>query len=299
MKNYARTDLACECMDENGGQTEGIEQSERMVGDFLIRTARVVSEERAGQMGIPCGTYLTVECGRISVLDRESEDLLVRLLAGELGGIAERVSGKRLDSELSVFVAGLGNASLTADAIGPQTVSKLTVTRHLREHETDLFEMTGCCALSALAPGVLGQTGIETLEIMRGAIECVDPDVVIAIDALAARDCDRLAATVQISDVGIIPGSGVGNHRGAITRETLGVPVIAVGVPTVVDSSTLVYDALTRAGITSVEEPLRRVLENGRSFFVSLKESDLVTDRVATILSRAIGMAFAEDLSAL
>ena len=131
---------------------------------------------------------------------------------------------------------------------------------------------------------------------MRGAIGYVRPDVVLIIDALAARSCERLSSTVQISDAGISPGSGVGNHRAAITRETVGVPVIAVGVPTVVDSATLVYDALREAGIEEIREPLRKVLENGKSFFVSPKESDVITEQVSQVLADAIAMAFTGNL---
>ena len=210
--------------------------------------------------------------------------------------MTERMTGKPADSELNVFVAGLGNSELTADAIGPKTATRLTTTRHLREHEASLYKAVGCCALSALAPGVLGQTGIETLEILRGAIRYVKPDVMIVIDALAARSCDRLASTVQLSDAGIIPGSGVGNHRDAINAKTAGVPVIVIGVPTVVDSSTLVYDALRQADIEAVDDKLQEVLKTGRSFFVCPKESDLITDRISSLLARSIGIAFAEEL---
>ena len=141
-------------------------------------------------------------------------------------------------------------------------------------------------------PGVLGQTGIETVELIRGAVENAGPDVVLAIDALAARSCERLAATVQLSDNGINPGSGIGNHRKAICRETVGVPVIALGVPTVVNSATLVYDALRQAGIEEIRPELRQVLENGRSFFVSPKESDVITDRISDLIADAVDMAF-------
>ena len=138
----------------------------------------------------------------------------------------------------------------------------------------------------------MGQTGIETLELLQGAVDCVKPDLILAVDALAARSCDRLASTLQISDAGIAPGSGVGNHRAPITREAMGVPVIALGVPTVVNSATLVYDALEQAGIEEIGAPLQRVLKNGKSFFVSPKDSDVVTEEASRLLSDAIGAAF-------
>lgn len=297
MRNeYSRTDLACESAPANALDTRGARWDERNVGAFAIETLRIGTEDAAERTGLSCGTYLTVRCGRVTRLDEKEAALLVRLLAGELRGMTERITKKRIDANLRVFVAGLGNLSLTADAIGPKTVAKLNVTRHLREHEGELFDALGCTELSALTPGVLGQTGIETVEILRGAIGTVRPDVVIVVDALAARGCDRLATTVQITDVGISPGSGVGNHRDEISQTTMGVPIISIGVPTVVDSSTLVYDALEKASIENIDESLRQVLENGRGFFVSPKDSDLITESFSTLFARAIGTAFADEL---
>jgi spore protease len=136
---------------------------------------------------------------------------------------------------------------------------------------------------------------MEALDLIRGAVRAVRPNVVLAVDALAARSTSRLAATVQLSDTGISPGSGIGNRRRAINRESVGVPVISLGIPTVVDSATLVYDALQRAGIRDVDAPLREVLENQRHFFVSPKESDLITAQTAALLSEAIELAFSLD----
>ena len=292
MDRYDRSDLACESFSSREGLPMGASHSRERIGGFGILRLRVSSAEASEILQKPCGSYVTVETGRLGALSDDGADRLAHLLAGELRGISARLTGRIPDSEFGVFVAGLGNAELTADAIGPKTVGMLTATRHLREHEGGLYRRLGCSSLSAMAPGVLGQTGIETLEILRGAVRFVRPDVVILVDALAARSCDRLAATVQISDVGISPGSGVGNHRTAITRESLGVPVISVGVPTVVNSATLVYDALTEAGIEEIGDSLHKVLENGRSFFVSPKESDVITHEVAKLLSRSIALAF-------
>ena len=295
---YARSDLACESFGSVKTAFPGTETRERSVCGVTFTQFRIVSEEAARTLEKPCGTYLTVECGRIDRLSKERREIIARLLAGELRGMAERLTGKRTGAELSVFVAGLGNIELTADAIGPMTIRKLTATRHLREHEDALFRSFGCASLSALAPGVLGQTGIETAELLLGAVGTVAPDIVIAVDALAARSCERLASTVQLSDAGILPGAGVGNRRAAINQSTLGVPVIALGVPTVVDSATLVYDALREAGIDAPDPKLSRVLESGKSFFVSPKESDLISARVSDLLSRSVALAFSGDLAA-
>lgn len=296
MEKYTRTDLACESYREDGTDPEGTEESVRETAGFRIREFRVVNEKAAVRIGKPIGRYITLECGRIDRLEGERAEIAARLLAGELRGMTESLCQKPVGEGFGVFVAGLGNAELTADAIGPETVRRLTATRHLREHEARLFHSLGCAALSALSPGVLGQTGIETGELLRGAVECVRPDAAVIVDALAARSCDRLASTVQLSDAGIVPGSGVGNHRSAVTMATIGVPVVALGVPTVVDSSTLVYDALRKADIGEISDSLREVLENGRSFFVSPKESDVITERVSALLARAVTLAFLGDV---
>ncbi len=296
MSAYTRTDLAFESFGDAGCRVEGAEQSIQRSGNCSIHRLHIRTAQAASALGKPVGTYVSVESGKIHHLSRERSGMLSHILAGELRGLAETLTGRRPDPDFCVLVAGLGNAELTADALGPATVGKLTATRHLREHELTLYRELGCSALAAFAPGVLGQTGIETLELLRGAVRTVGPDLVVAVDALAARSCRRLASTVQLSDTGIVPGSGVGNHRTAITAETLGVPVIALGVPMVVDSSTLVYDALREAGIADISDSLREVLENGRSFFVSPKESDMITRQVSDLLAQAIGSAFVGEL---
>jgi spore protease len=243
-------------------------------------------------LGKPKGEYVTFFCGEISQFEDEATEKLAALLAKEIRDMCHTLCGRMPDKDFSVLVAGLGNEDITADAIGPRAVRKITATRHLRELDSKLYDIVERCEISALFTGVLGQTGIETVELIRGAAENVRPDLVLAIDALAARGVERLATTVQLCDSGISPGSGVGNTRKAIDRKTVGVPVIALGVPTVVESSTLVYDALERAGIDEVSEPLREVLENGRRFFVAPKESDIITEKVSALLAMAVDMAF-------
>ena len=286
-EGYARTDLALESCSAAESGICGVEQSVHRRAGCVINRVSVTTSEAAVMLGKPVGTYVTVECGQIHHLDREQSRAIVDLLADELRGMTRALTGRFPGGNLSVFVAGLGNAKLTADAIGPGTVSRLTATRHLLDHEAALFRTLGCSALSALSPGVLGETGIETLELIRGAVRSVRPDLVVAVDALAARSCTRLATTVQISDSGIVPGSGIGNHRTAIT----------IGVPTVVDSSTLVWDALREAGIDEVSNALRTVLDNGKRFFVSPKESDLISEAVSDLLAGAISEAFVGNLS--
>ncbi len=296
MKNYQRTDLAAEIYEKEGKDLSGVEQTEEQRDGCKIYRTEIFDEEAAKKFGKPLGRYVTVVCRNIQYLTREESDKCAELLADELRGLTEQLLGRMPDAEMQVLAVGLGNQELTADAIGPLTVSKLTATRHLREHETELYQALGCSSLAALAPGVLGQTGIDVLEILRSAVDAVRPDLILVIDALTAGSCDRLASTVQFSNVGIVPGSGVGNHRGAITEDTVGVPTIAIGVPTVVDSATLVYDALELANIEKIDDSLQKVLENGQSFFVSPKESDVLVSHFSKLLSKAIGLAYVGEL---
>ena len=230
-------------------------------------------------------------------MGENERETLSRILCGELRGFSEKKVGKRVDPSFSVLLVGLGNASLTADAVGPFAVRRLNATAHLQTEDPALYSQLGCSAVFILTPGVLGQSGMEAGRIVHSVVNAVRPDLVIAIDALAARDLERLATTIQLSDAGIVPGSGVGNHRCGLTEETLGVPVLALGVPTVVSSSTLVWHTLAKAGIQTVGEPLESALQQGRDFFVSLKECDLVVEEIAKVLSRAFSLAFLGKLA--
>lgn len=291
MKEYTRTDLACEWGREGDASSPGIRRWEEAWPGGTLQYLQILTPDASLAMGRAQGEYITVQCGKIWELEGEEERQLEELLATLLRRMVFRLGKKKTGEELSVLVVGLGNREITADAIGPAVQKQLLVTRHLRSLEPEIFRAMECCTVSALAPGVLGQTGMEAGEVIAGAIRESRPDVVVAIDALAARSCQRLAATVQISDAGISPGAGIGNHRGALDRDSLGVPVIALGVPTVVDSSTLVWDALERAGIREVEDRLRDILENGRRFYVSPKEADLITVRTAQVLAHAVNRA--------
>lgn len=294
MEDYSRSDLACESGGiKKGGEglPEGMYHEEQIDG-YTVSRLHIRDKVYEEALGKPQGTYVTVMCGKIWLMDGEEFSSLSALVAKEIRTMCAKVCGRAVDRGFGVLVAGLGNSDITPDAIGPHSVRRLNVTRHLRAIDEALYDTVGRCEISAVFPGVLGQTGIETVELIRGAVENARPDVVLAIDALAARSCERLAATVQLSDSGINPGSGIGNNRKAICRETVGVPVIALGVPTVVNSATLVYDALRQAGIEEIRPELHRVLENGRSFFVSPKESDVITDKISELIAEAVDTAF-------
>ena len=279
-----RTDLACE------REHPPIEQEEVRVPIGGEGEEVCISRQRE-QDG---GRYVTVSCGRITERDEAAIDPLAALIAREMLEMAKSMVGKDISADTRVFVVGLGNAEMTPDAIGPGTVRRMTVTRHLRGYDEALFASLGCCELSALAPGVMGQTGLESGELCRAVAKLLHPDLVVAVDALAARSCERLASTVQLSDSGIAPGSGIGNHRMAINEESMGCPVMGVGVPTVVDSATLVLDALARAGMEAhaLPDELLSVLESGRSFIVSPRDSDRMVELTCRLLARALDMAF-------
>ena len=209
-----------------------------------VSRVRIETEKGAKIMGKPVGTYLTLEAPNLAVPDegyhREISEKLAEFIREliENNGMAEK-------EDLSVLIVGLGNRQVTPDALGPYVVDNLCVTRHIvKEYGKYAMGMEHANLVSAIIPGVMGQTGMETVEIVKGVVEETKPDMVIAIDALAARNSKRLNRTVQIADTGIHPGSGVGNHRNGLTKESLGVPVIGIGVPTVVDAATIVNDTM-------------------------------------------------------
>ncbi len=294
MEKYCRTDLAPELFGQPQKLPDGVAyELDITPSGFRLERYHLSSEV----MGRPRGDYVTLDCGRLWELDSEPFSELTAELSAELRSAVTRLTGAPISPELSVLVVGLGNRELTPDALGPGSVSLINATRHLAEADPELFESLGCCRLSAVAPGVLGQTGIETLSQVEGICRAVMPDVVIAIDAMAARSCDRLATTVQLGDGGIRPGSGVKNRRSALDRDSLGVPVLALGAPTVVDSATIVYDALCKAGIGELGEELRALLEGGQGFFVAPKEADAINDSLCRLFSGAVNLAFGINLA--
>lgn len=279
---YTHTDLACE---------SGTPAAEEARETVTVGTAPVTVTRRRETDG---GHSVTLSCGSFTARGEGDIPEMASLLARELRRMAAAMLGQEADASSRVLVVGLGNAHMTPDAIGPETVRRLTVTRHLKEHDPALFQALDCCEIAALSPGVLGQTGMESGELVKCAVELIRPDLVVAVDALAARSVERLSATVQIADGGIAPGAGIGNRRMALCRDTLGCPVMSLGIPTVVDSSTLVWDALEQAGMVGegLPDALSAVLERGRSFIVSPKDCDEMVELSARLLARALDEAF-------
>lgn len=281
-----RTDLASEL--NLGDDSEVAEQHEK-IGRFTVSTVEIKTEAAEKRLSKPRGKYITIDIGKIWFASDSDFGACAKVIADKLTALSEELCGTTPDS---VFVVGLGNRHITADALGDEIVGLMTATRHLRTRRSDLFTLLGGREISAIAPGVLGQTGIESAELVLGVCRQIKPKLVVAIDSLCARSTERLATTVQLGSSGITPGSGVGNHRHAIDEGTLGIPVIALGVPTVVDSSTLVVDALERAGISEIDDRLKSVLENGRDFFVTPKETDTIVRELARLLAKSLTLTF-------
>lgn len=291
---YTRTDLACESGVTLDHSVAGAKYREYDCHGISAAELIVTDDEGAAATGRDKGRYVTLSFGNITLMSGEEKNSLESAIAEELASFIEKAAGK-ITPSTKVLVAGLGNRHITADSLGPAAADGVYVTRHVIG-KIKALDSLGCSIISAVAPGVLGQTGIEAAEIIKGAAALVKPDVIIAIDALAARSVSRLCTTVQLSNSGISPGSGIGNKRLAIDSSSMGAPVVALGVPTVVDSSSMVYDALDEAGIEKIDDALAAVLENGRSFFVSLKESDTVISSLSEIIGNAINSIFSADI---
>lgn len=244
-KYSVRTDLALEekeRFESNDVEVQGVVLEEEYDEEREIKITKVLIETENGAkaMGKPVGTYITLEAPNLIVPDEDYH----REISEELAKIVRDLI-KEKKKEYNVLVIGLGNREVTPDALGPHVADNLIVTRHIiKEYGKYAMGEKNVNMVSAIVPGVMGQTGMETVEIVNGIVKETKPDFLIAIDALAARSTKRLNRTIQIADTGIHPGSGVGNHRGGITEETLGIPVIAIGVPTVVDAATIVNDTM-------------------------------------------------------
>lgn len=258
-------------------------------------TVRIDSERDAQNMGRPRGVYVTLTCPQTMSIALETRRALAHELAATLADMLPK-------ARKSVLVVGLGNRNVTPDSLGPRTAERVLVTRHMAGclPEDVLRDMA---SVSAASPGVLGVTGMETAEILRGMVAHVQPDAVIAIDALAARSSSRIASTIQIADTGITPGSGVGNHQKALDERTLGVPVIAVGVPLVVYASTIASDALCALGDGEMEEERiaacveQVVSERLGEMVVTPREVDALVERMAGVLADGINQALQPALT--
>ena len=241
-----RTDLALEAKElwaesaEKETKLEGVRARDSLREGYQVTTVDILDEQGASSLGKPVGSYVTVQLEALARREEDAFGRAARAIAAELNGLL------KLPEEATCLVVVLGNRAITPDAIGPGVADHTMVTRHLVEQVPEHFGSFR--PVAALAAGVLGTTGVESGELVKAVAEKIRPGCIIAVDALASRSMDRVCTTVQLATTGIVPGSGVGNHRAALNRETLGVPVIAVGVPTVVDAGTLAADILAEAG---------------------------------------------------
>lgn len=305
MQTGGRTDLAVELREdfsEDDERVKGVTVKEEYYKHRKVHvsTVQITDASGAAAMGRPIGTYITVEAKGLS----EGEERLRRFVAETLSELLLQLMETVCKEAKEVLVVGLGNREATPDALGPVTVDELVVTRHLILQLGDEFRkkyhLTSFCALAA---GVLAQTGMESGEVIKSVVREMRPDIVIAIDALAARSTTRLGTTVQITDTGIYPGAGIGNNRQALNKETLGVPVIAVGVPTVVDAATILQERmgkyLRKKGVSEAEceEILQEAGEcDGQVLFVTPKGIDELVRRAGETVAEAINLCFCKEL---
>lgn len=294
-----RTDLALEAresIEETEGEIHGVRYEEKYDEEKDIKITRVVIDTKNGAkaMGKPMGTYVTMEAPGMLEPDEDYHREISRGLAEQLKELIPQA-----EKEQSILVVGLGNRDVTADALGPHVVDNLFVTRHVvKEYGKAAYNVSKMHMISSMEPGVMAKTGMETAEIIKGVVKQTKPNVLIVIDALASRSIRRLNRTIQITDTGIQPGSGVGNHRNALTVESLGIPVIAIGVPTVVDAATIVGDALERLSKECGESLSSvRLVEHPKTFtelgnmYVTSKDIDAVIKRLGYTLSEGINIA--------
>ncbi len=262
-----RTDLAIEAREfynkqENRADIPGVEVDVENKEDITVTRVKVVEDVGAQIIGKPKGNYITIEVPKLKENDMDIHNEAGKILAEEVTSIVD------LNDQSVILVVGLGNWNVTPDALGPRVVEHLLVTRHIKEYVPDQVD-EGVRSVCAVAPGVLGITGIETSEIIKGIVDRVKPNLVIAIDALASRKMERISTTIQLADTGINPGSGVGNNRKELSQESMGVPVIAIGVPTVVDAATMASDTIDLVIDTLISES-----PNGGEFYNMLKDMD-------------------------
>ena len=277
-----RTDLAVEAREMYVGkekEVSGISIKENKKGDILITEVEISDEKSANKINKPVGKYTTIESESFKILSPDFLNESSYVLKEELEKIKESKDYK------NVLVVGLGNANITSDSLGPRVVSKIMVTRHIKEYMPKHLD-DDIIPVSALSPGVLGITGIETNDIISALTKKLKPDLIIAIDALASSSPKRISTTIQITDTGINPGSGISNNRKEISKKSLNTPVIAIGVPTVVDL----------LSIAKFIYPKIEKTEIGKDFFVTPKEIDKLIENMSKIIANGINLSLHKNI---
>lgn len=284
-----RTDLAIERREYTEKEKlDGVLSKQKNIDGIKVTTIEIINEKGEKLLSKPKGKYITLETKSL-VQGSDVFSSALEVLSDELK--------KLLPQKGTVLVAGLGNDDITPDALGPKVMALLLATRHISSELAENLGLGSLRSVAGIIPGVLGKTGIETVEIISGIVRKIKPACVIAVDALASRNVGRLGTTVQMCDTGVSPGSGVGNRRKGINEATLGVPVIAIGVPTVVDAVTMAVDVFEKSGIELQEKELMKKLREHRSMMVTPKEVDNLIDRAAHLIAMAINTALQPSLS--
>lgn len=306
MYNF-RTDMAVErneiykkqnCLAE---EIDGIENTNEIIKDIEISKVKITNENGANALGKPVGNYITLDVKEIKNADEERIEEIAEIMADEL----RNVIGEHVSDTDDILVVGLGNRYVTPDALGPKVVPEIEVTRHILEYMPKIMpEETR--PVSAISPGVLGITGIETMEILNGIVQNIKPKMLIVIDALATRKLERISSSIQIADTGIVPGAGVNNARKEISINTLGIPVIAIGIPTVVDLATITNEcidifienlqqkAMSNSTLNELkekdnyEEIKEALIPKDYNMIVTPKEIDKLIDNMSEIVARGI-----------
>ncbi len=309
MYNF-RTDLALERRDiykkiNNLQQIDGVESAEENINENIkVSRVKITNQNGEQSLGKPIGNYVTIDVKNLKIAGEEEIQQTAETLTNELKKIIELHTEKKGD----ILIVGLGNIYVTPDALGPKVINEIDVTRHILKYLPQYID-ENARPVSAISPGVLGTTGIETVEILKGIVNNINPKLLIVIDALASRSIERISSTIQISDTGIVPGAGVGNTRQEISQSSLGIPVVAIGIPTVVELATLVSDGidifidrlqekaesneyLNKLQQNDKYEEVKEALNVGEyNMIVTPKEIDDLIENMKDIVARGINFA--------
>lgn len=295
-----RSDLAKEAVAfDRKKEIDGINVIEFKVGeDITVNRVEVKDEKGAKEIGKKIGNYVTVECPELYDKDENLKAKVAHTFADEVTKMKESFGNIG-----NILIIGLGNRNVTPDSLGPLVCEKVFVSRHIKKYLPNMID-SRVVEVSAIAPGVLGITGLETAEVIDGIVDRIKPDMILVIDALASRSISRIGTSIQVSDAGISPGSGIGNKRKSVDKETLGIPVLAIGIPTVVYAYTIASEILLSAAIKSntSDGQIKNVINmiqdiEGSDMIVTPKNIDMLIENSSDLLARSINFSLHKDLS--
>ena len=291
---FFRTDLAVERREifkranKINSEIDGIKIETKNLNDIKVTNVKIENEKGSEALKRKIGNYITIDLDTINNLSIEKEKEVIQVFSDELKMIIDQ----HIDKSDEILIVGLGNLNATPDSFGAKVVENIEITRHIKMFLPNAIDKT-VRSVSAIVPGVLGTTGIETIEIVKGITNNIKPKLIIAIDSLCSKNIDRIGKSIQISDTGIVPGGGVGNRQEELSEETLGIPVVGVGIPTVLDAATIVIDTLNNCDIQINEDELVNKMKlNKFNFIVTPKEIDSLIEKITTIVSEGINMSF-------